>query len=92
MTLTINLPEDEVAALAAKAQACGVSAEAYVRQVLERDLEEGRRAEPFWKAFTQRIHALPSEAFDGLPADGASEHDHYLYGSPKSLSEKLLAG
>jgi hypothetical protein len=29
------------------------------------------------------MNALPSEAFEGLPADGASEHDHYLYGSPK---------
>lgn len=83
MTLTINLPDDEVTALAAKAQAYGVSAEDYARQVLERDLAAGRRAGPFWKAFTERMHALPSEAFNDLPADGASEHDHYLYGSPK---------
>jgi hypothetical protein len=26
---------------------------------------------------------LPQEAFAALPADGASEHDHYLYGTPK---------
>jgi plasmid stability protein len=38
MTLTIDLPDAEVAALAAKARACGVSAERYARQVLERDL------------------------------------------------------
>ena len=84
MTLTINLPEDEVRALEAKARACGVSAEDYARQVLERDLDEqGQGPEPFWKAFTQRMHALPSEVFDPLPVDGASEHDHYLYGAPK---------
>ena len=38
MTLTIDLPDAEVTALAAKARARGVSAEQYARQVLERDL------------------------------------------------------
>jgi plasmid stability protein len=84
MTLTIDLPDEEVRALAIKARARGVSAEDYARQVLERDLDEEEHApEPFWKAFTRRIHALPSEVFERLPADGASEHDHYLHGSPK---------
>lgn len=81
MTLTIELPEKEMEALAVKAEALGVSAEDYVRQVLERDL--GGPSEPFWKAFTRRIQALPAEVFESLPVDGASEHDHYLYGSPK---------
>ncbi len=26
---------------------------------------------------------LPSEVLDLLPADGASQHDHYIYGTPK---------
>jgi hypothetical protein len=38
---------------------------------------------PFWKTFTNEVHALPDDVFNRLPADGASEHDHYLYGSPK---------
>lgn len=38
MTLTIDLPETEGTALAAKARAKGVSAEQYARQVLEQDL------------------------------------------------------
>ena len=29
------------------------------------------------------ISDVPPEVFDALPADGASEHDHYLYGAPK---------
>lgn len=41
MTLTINLPDAEVTALAAKARARGVSAEEYARQVLEHDLCAG---------------------------------------------------
>jgi plasmid stability protein len=35
MTLTINLRDEQTAALAAKARARGVSAEEYARQVLE---------------------------------------------------------
>jgi plasmid stability protein len=38
MILTIDLPEEQTAALAAKAKARGVSTEQYVRQVLEQDL------------------------------------------------------
>jgi plasmid stability protein len=52
MTLTIDLPDAEVTALAAKARARGVSAEQYARQVLERDLapEWLRRS---WESATQ---------------------------------------
>jgi plasmid stability protein len=38
MTLTIQLPDEQKAALTAKAQARGLSAEEYVRQVLQNDL------------------------------------------------------
>ena len=41
MTLTINLPDAQTAALAAKARAQGLSAEEYARQVLEHDLVPG---------------------------------------------------
>ena len=29
-----------------------------------------------------RARALPPEVLDQFPADGASQHDHYLYGTP----------
>jgi plasmid stability protein len=38
MTLTIDLPDEQTAALAAKAGARGLSAEQYARQVLEHEL------------------------------------------------------
>jgi len=38
MTLTIDLPDEQTAALAAKARAQGMSTEQYVKQVLEHDL------------------------------------------------------
>ena len=84
MTLVIELPDRQETALKAKAQAQGMSAEEYASQVLAYDLEErGSSSEPFWKALTRRMEAVPDEVFERLPTDGASEHDHYLYGSPK---------
>jgi len=38
MTLTIDFPDDQKAALLAKARARGLSAEDYARQVLQQDL------------------------------------------------------
>jgi plasmid stability protein len=38
MTLTIELPDEQTAALSAKARAQGLSAEEYARQVLQHDL------------------------------------------------------
>jgi plasmid stability protein len=38
MTLNIRLPDEQTAALTAKARAHGLSAEEYARQVLEQDL------------------------------------------------------
>jgi predicted DNA-binding antitoxin AbrB/MazE fold protein len=31
-----------------------------------------------------RSRALPQENLDRLPADGASQHDHHIYGTPES--------
>jgi hypothetical protein len=82
MTLTIHLPDEREAALKARAQSKGLSAEEFAQQVLAHELE-ANSAEPFWKDFTRRMHSLPDEVFERLPTDGASEHDHYLYGSPR---------
>jgi predicted DNA-binding antitoxin AbrB/MazE fold protein len=30
-----------------------------------------------------RASTLPPETLDRLPADGAAQHDHYIYGTPK---------
>lgn len=95
MSVTLDLPPEIERADLAKATAKGIPVEVLVREVLlaheppftldetEQDHAEEGTPQPFWKSFTRRIHALPAEAFEGLPTDGASEHDHYLYGSPK---------
>lgn len=52
-----------------------------------------RNVEPASEAsqlsLAERIAALagelPAEEIDAWPTDGASQHDHYLYGTPKRL-------
>ncbi len=38
---------------------------------------------PIWESFTTFAQSIPPEVLDRLPTDGAVNHDHYLYGSPK---------
>lgn len=38
---------------------------------------------PVWERFQNAVRAIPDEELSALPPDGASEHDHYLYGTPK---------
>jgi hypothetical protein len=82
MTLTIELPKEQEAVLAAKAQAQGVSAEEYVRQVLAHDLEAPPRRR-VWETIAENSKRVPSEDFAAMPKDGASQIDHYVYGVPK---------
>lgn len=91
MTITLSLEPLEEARLVAAAEAKGISAEVMVREAVDKMLAEvpvpvansvaGRR--PLWEIFAETLRDVPLEDFDDLPRDGASEHDHYLYGSPK---------
>jgi hypothetical protein len=38
---------------------------------------------PLWKIAEEISAQVPLEEWQKLPADGAEQHDHYLYGSPK---------
>lgn len=44
-------------------------------------LEQPRR--PIWERIAALAADLPPEELDKSPTDGASQHDHYLYGTPK---------
>jgi len=41
---------------------------------------------PIWERILERIAAIPDEEWDKLPVDGAEQHDHYIYGTPKRPS------
>lgn len=38
---------------------------------------------PIWEWFIEASLAIPDEELDRLPPDGATQHDHYIYGTPK---------
>ena len=84
MTLTIELPEKQQAALAAKAREQGVSTEEYARRVLAHDVEaqlNPRRR--IWDVIADHMRGVPPEDFAALPKDGLSQSDHYVYGVPR---------
>jgi hypothetical protein len=36
-----------------------------------------------WELFEETAENIPDEVLQQLPTDGAAQHDHYLYGTPK---------
>jgi hypothetical protein len=83
MTLTIDLTDKEIEALATKARAQGVSAEQYARLVLEHDLKSGAVRRPVSQSIREIWSNIPADVRAKLPRDGASQVDHYVYGLPK---------
>lgn len=86
MTLTIELSDEQATALQSKAEAEGLSSvEAWIQKL----------ADPAPNAAVERpLHAaaqiildsmrdIPPEITATMPTDGASQHDHYIYGWPK---------
>lgn len=84
MTLIIELSEAQEVVLRAKAEQQGLSSDQFARQILENELStESPPRPPIWERIVERMKNLPEDVFERLPEDGASEHDHYLYGTPK---------
>jgi Arc/MetJ-type ribon-helix-helix transcriptional regulator len=38
---------------------------------------------PIWEVFEEIAASIPEAEWDKLPVDGAEQHDHYIYGTPK---------
>lgn len=88
MTITLPLQPQEEARLVALAQAKGVSTDTLVREALDKILADAPdhpkgESRPIWEVILDNMRDVPPEEFARLPKDGASEHDHYLYGHPK---------
>jgi hypothetical protein len=91
MKITLPLQPQEEARLLAAAQAKGISTTLLVREALEKILAEplpvddGQKVDtrPIWDVMLDNVKDVSPEEFAKLPPDGASEHDHYLYGHPK---------
>ena len=42
-----------------------------------------QRTKPLWEIADDLLKDVPQEVLDRLPTDGAAQHDHYIYGTPK---------
>ena len=44
------------------------------------------QTQPFANFIEELVADIPPQVIDTLPTDGADEHDHYIYGTPKKSS------
>lgn len=83
MTLILELHDEQEAALNAKARAKGLSAEQCASELLKQALAAQSAKRPLSARIRDIWADMPDEVRARLPADGADQHDHYIYGVPK---------
>jgi len=87
VTFVLEMPDEEVMAIEAIAQARGLSAQQYARQVLKNEVAQVADTKtddrPISEIIAEIMADVPPEVLTQLPRDGASQHDHYIYGWPK---------
>ena len=80
---TITLSNEQATALRARAAAEGPTLEQWLAKLTEEKTEE----EPLQAAadiILRRMRNIPPEIAASMPRDGASQHNHYIYGWPKT--------
>ena len=90
MTLRIEVPPEREAELKAQAQALGLSVEQWLLRLAAQSAPPDRESltdkagyRPISEVIAEIMSDVPAEVLEGLPRDGASQIDHYLYGRPK---------
>ena len=81
----IELPDEQAAALTAKAAAAGLTLEDWLKQLAGSE-EMPLAGQPLQTAADIVLGCMrdvPPEVMATMPKDGASQHDHYIYGWPK---------
>lgn len=85
MTLQIEVSEQCQSQLEQAASASGLRLEDFVRLMLEQSAS--KRAEAPKRSLVDIFEEIwrdtPPEELAKLPEDGATQHDHYIYGLPK---------
>jgi hypothetical protein len=82
----IELPDEQAAVLKAKANAAGLTLEAWLKQLADTESEPAPAERPLQTAadiVLDCMRDVPAEVMGAQPKDGASQHDHYIYGWPK---------
>jgi hypothetical protein len=83
MTLTIKFSDEQAEVLQAKAAAEGLSVEAWIRRLAEPQAPVERPLQAAADIILESMKDVPPEIMAQMPTDGASQHDHYIYGWPK---------
>ena len=91
ISLVDGLLHAEEGPVKAAAQAEGVSTEQWLQHLVEKRLQSAAELPPISsqprRPLSARIREIwadmPEDVRAKLPADGASQHDHYIYGVPK---------
>ena len=82
----IELSDTDAAALKAKATAAGLTLEAWLKQLAGTEEKPSAVERPLQTAaeiILASMRDVPPEIMATMPTDGASQHDHYIYGWPK---------
>ena len=82
MTL-IELSDDHAAALKAKAEAEGLTLEAWLRKLAGEERPTPAPHRHISEVIVENMQSIPPDVMASMPKDGASQHDHYIYGWPK---------
>ena len=79
----IELPDEQAAVLKAKAAAEGLSLEAWLQKLAQEERPAGPPHRHIADVILENMRDVPLEVMTRMPRDGASQHDHYIYGWPK---------
>jgi hypothetical protein len=82
----IELSDEQAAKLQAQAQARGMTILEWIAELTEHAPKPENHPvdeRPIWEVIVENMKDVPAEVMAAMPADGASEHDHYIYGWPK---------
>jgi plasmid stability protein len=84
----IELPDEQAEALKVRAAAQGLTLEGWLEKLaaegaLPADPAEQRPLQTAADIILDRMRNLPPDIMASMPKDGASQHDHYIYGWPK---------
>jgi hypothetical protein len=79
----IELPDEQAAVLKAKAAAEGLSLVEWIQQLAQQPLPLSGMNGHIADVISKNMNDVPPEIMAAMPEDGASQHDHYIYGWPK---------
>jgi hypothetical protein len=83
--VTLIIPPELEARLEQRAHTEGLSVERWLVRIVEQELASPELDDdrPVSEILREIWADMPPEVRATLPFDGASEHDHYIYGLPK---------